>query len=166
MTPVTIVVSDTSPLNYLLLCDAADVLPRLFGKILVPEAVVAELQSEDAPPNVRSWAETLPSWVEIRNPTRVNIAPRLHTGEHDAICLALEVQADLLLIDERVGRRVAKELGLSVVGTLGILERAARNDLLDLPTTIDRLRRTTFKVDPSLLKALLERDAARRSQLE
>ena len=99
----------------------------------------------------------------VRNPARVDMSLKLHFGEREAICLALEMRADLLLIDVRVGRRVAKELGLNVVGTLGVLERAAQGDLLHLPTTIDRLRRTTFKVDPSLLQALLDRDAARRS---
>jgi len=88
---------------------------------------------------------------------------KLHFGEREAICLALEIHADLTLIDERVGRRVAKQLGLNVVGTLGILDRAAQGDLLHLPTAIDCLRRTTFKVPPSLLQALLERDAARRA---
>jgi len=162
VTPVTIVVSDTSPLNYLLLCGAADVLPRLFGKVIVPDAVLAELRSEDAPPSVRAWAEALPAWVEIRNPTHENTALKLHFGERAAICLALEMRADLVLIDERVGRRVAKELGLSVVGTLGVLEKAAQGGMLHLPTTIDQLRRTTFKVDPALLTAVLEGDAARR----
>jgi predicted nucleic acid-binding protein len=55
-------------------------------------------------------------------------------------------------------------LGLNVVGTLGVLERAAHGGMLDLPTTIDRLQQTTFKVDPMLLKAVLERDAARQRQ--
>jgi predicted nucleic acid-binding protein len=54
VTAVTIVVSDTSPLNYLLLCGAADVLPRLFGRVIVPRAVLAELGSDDAPPIVRA----------------------------------------------------------------------------------------------------------------
>ncbi len=57
--PVTIVVSDTSPLNYLLLCGAADILPQLFGKVTVPGAVLAELRSEDAPSIVRAWTEAL-----------------------------------------------------------------------------------------------------------
>ena len=160
--PVTIVVSDTSPLNYLLLCGAADVLPQLFGKVTVPGAVLAELRSEDAPSIVRAWAEALPAWIEIRNTEHVNASLRLHFGEREAICLALEMSADLVLIDERLGRRVVKELGLSVVGTLGVLERAAQGGMLDLAASIGRLRQTTFKVDPSLLKAVLDRDAARR----
>jgi predicted nucleic acid-binding protein len=155
---------DTGPLNYLLLCGSADVLRQLFGSIIVPDAVVAELRSEAAPPSVRAWAEALPAWIEIRNPARINTSLKLHLGEREAICLALEMGADLVLIDERVGRRVAKELGVGVAGTLGVLERAAQANMLDLPTTVDRLRRTTFRVDPSLLDAMLERDAASRAQ--
>jgi predicted nucleic acid-binding protein len=161
---MTIVVSDTSPLNYLLLCGAVDVLPRLFGKVTIPGAVLAELNSADAPSIVRAWTGALPAWIEVRDPAHVNASLKLHFGEREAICLALEMRADLVLIDERVGRRVAKELGLNVVGTLGVLDRAAQGGMLDLPTAIDRLQRTTFKVDPSLLKAVLERDAARREQ--
>ena len=58
---MTIVVSDTSPLNYLLLCKAIDVLPALFGDVMVPPAVLRELQSEDAPDVVRAWLEASPS---------------------------------------------------------------------------------------------------------
>jgi predicted nucleic acid-binding protein len=162
--PMTIVVSDTSPLNYLLLCGAVDVLPRLFGQVAIPGAVLAELNSPDAPSVVRAWTESLPGWIEVRDPEHVDASLKLHFGEREAICLALEMRADLVLIDERVGRRVARGLGLNVVGTLGVLERAAQSGMLDLPMTIDRLQQTTFNVDPSLLKAVLERDVAGRKQ--
>ena len=99
-----IVVSDTSPLNYLLLCGAVDVLPRLFGRIVIPNAVLAELQSDGAPAVVRAWAMALPVWAEVQAPTNVDAASGLHSGERDAICLALEIGADLLLIDERIGQ--------------------------------------------------------------
>ena len=60
-----VIVSDTSPINYLLLCGTLEVLPRLYGKIIIPRAVHAELANRDAPVMVREWAQSLPSWVAV-----------------------------------------------------------------------------------------------------
>jgi predicted nucleic acid-binding protein len=66
------------------------------------------------------------------------------------------------LIDEGKGRRVATRRKLRIIGPLGILELAADSGLLELPSAVDRLKRTTFYVAPSLLQTLLERDAERK----
>jgi len=159
---VSVVVSDTSPLNYLILCGTIDVLAPLFQRVVVPPAVLTELRSRDAPSLVRAWADALPSWIEVRRPARHDPSLTLHPGEWEAICLALEIGADFVLIDDRAARTAATERGLTVVGTLGILERAAAMNLLHLPTVLDALGQTTFKIAPSLIAALRERDAQRR----
>lgn len=159
-----VAVSDTSPLNYLVLCRTIDVLPRLFGKVVVPPSVLKELSHEDSPAAVNAWTAALPPWVEIQVVAQEDLALKLHPGERDAISLAMEIHADIVLLDDRAARTAAKERGLTVVGTLGILERAAVADLLDLPAVIDALGRTTFKIAPSLVKHALERDARRRAE--
>lgn len=157
-----VAVSDTSPLNYLVLCRAIGVLPRLFGKVVVPPSVLKELRHEDAPAAVRTWADALPPWVEAQGLAQEDLTLKLHPGERDAISLAMEIHADFVLLDDRAARTAAKERRLTVVGTLGILERAAVADLLELPAVLDTLGRTTFKIAPSLVKLALERDARRR----
>jgi predicted nucleic acid-binding protein len=159
---VTVVVSDTSALNYLVLCRAIDVLPRLFRRVVVPPAVLAELRSNDAPAAVRDWANALPSWAEVQKPTHDDPSLTLHPGEREVICLGIQIHADFVLLDDRAARRAAKQRGLTVIGTLGVLDKAAARSLLDLPPIIDALGRTTFKIAPSLMAAVLERDAQRR----
>jgi predicted nucleic acid-binding protein len=159
---VTVVVSDTSPLNYLILCGVIDVLPPLFQKVVVPPAVLTELRSRDAPSIVRTWTDALPRRVEAQSPSHRDPTLALHSGECEAICLAIEIHADFVLVDDRAARKAATELGLCVVGTLGVLERAAATNLLSLSTVLDALGQTTFKIAPALIAALRERDAQRR----
>ena len=61
-----LVVADTGPLNYLVLIDAIELLPKLFEKVFVPEAVRAELVHQDAPAVVRAWAAQPPAWLDVR----------------------------------------------------------------------------------------------------
>jgi predicted nucleic acid-binding protein len=82
---------------------------------------------------------------------------KLQAGEQGAILLAESTNADMILLDEKSARRVAAERGLRVTGTLGVLGEGATRGLVDLPAAIDRLRRTTFRCSPALLKATLDR---------
>jgi predicted nucleic acid-binding protein len=161
-----IVVADSSPLNYLVLIDTIDALPQLFARVLIPEAVARELQSPRTPPKVASWLTAQPAWLVIQAPTQPTSdqeLERLGAGEREAIMLVSEQRPNvLLLIDEGKGRRVANRRNFRIIGTLGILELAAESALLDLPSVVERLRRTTFYVAPSLLRTLLERDDERK----
>jgi predicted nucleic acid-binding protein len=152
------VVSDTSPLCYLLLIGEISVLPALFERILVPRAVAAELSHPAADRRLQDWIANPPHWLEIRDAPRPPLElDRLGPGESEAIALAEAVGADLLILDERKARKAAAERGLAVTGLLGLLADAAERGSIDLADTLDRLRRTNFRADPGLFKLLLEK---------
>jgi predicted nucleic acid-binding protein len=90
----------------------------------------------------------------------------LGAGERDAILLARELSADLVLMDDRSGRAEARRQQVVTTGTLGVLESAAMRGLLHLPEALSRLLETNFHVDQSLIDDLLERDARRRDEPE
>lgn len=154
-----IAVADASPLCYLVLIGEIDIIPKLFRRVAVPQAVIAELLHEDAPEVVRNWAANLPAWIASEATADVAIGglEKLQAGERAAIILAESIKADLVLLDEKAARRVAAERGLRVTGLLGVLGEAATRGLVDLPSAIDRLRKTTFRCSPALLKATLDR---------
>jgi predicted nucleic acid-binding protein len=96
-----IVVADTSPLNYLIRLGRPEVLREIYGRVLVPCAVLTEMQHAEAPAEVRAWASAPPSWLEAAQVRQLDpsLAAELGSGEREAISLALEVSADVLLID-------------------------------------------------------------------
>ena len=151
-----IVVADSSPLVALVNIKQVEILPRLFGTVLIPPEVHSELLSPRRPPTVRAFAAHLPLWLEVRTPQVVEAIPGLHLGEQAALSLAAETKADLILMDEKAGRRIAAERRLPVAGTVGVLERAAEQQLLNLREVFDLLKNTDFWVSPALLDARLE----------
>jgi len=154
------VVSDTSPIRYIVAIGEAELLPRLFSTLIIPYAVFQELNHPHTPGIVRRLMASAPSWLDVRQIKGIPIPAalaHLDAGEQEAIILAEQMQADLLLIDEKKGRYSAIERGLPVIGTLGVLELAARRYPLDLAGLFDTLLRTNFKVSPSLLAAVLKR---------
>jgi predicted nucleic acid-binding protein len=161
-----LVVADASPLHYLVLLESPHILHTLFGRIIIPRAVAEELQHPQTPARVRAWIAHSPEWLEIRAvgvPMDATLA-HLDSGEQEAIMLAQELQADLLLMDEWEGRREAERRTLAVTGVLGVLERAAQASLLDLPSTLTRLLATNFYAPANLIRDLLARDAARKAR--
>jgi predicted nucleic acid-binding protein len=156
---VQAVVSDTGPLHYLVLIERIGILPRLFTSVVVPETVRAELDRPETPAAVRNWVTKRPAWLQIRVAPAV-VEPRLrsmHAGERDAIAVAMALNADLLLMDDRVGVSAARSLGLVVTGTLGVLTIAHEQELTDLATAFARLKDTNFRYRHELLDALLAR---------
>jgi predicted nucleic acid-binding protein len=158
-----IVVADTAPLNYLILIGEIRLLPVLYGRVLIPPAVLGELSDPAAPDAVRRWIGQPSRWIEMRAPERipVDFSADLGPGEREAIALSGETGAAALPIDDQDGRREAVRRKLAAVGTLGIIDLAGAHDLADLPLAISRLRATNFRASARLLQYVLNRDAAR-----
>src|SRR2546428_7124623 len=161
-----LVIAAASPLHYLILLTSTEILPVLFGRIVIPRTVAQELQHPQTPAVVRAWMATPPAWLDIQD---VGTAPdaslaHLDAGERDAITFVQAMQADLLLMDEWEGRREAVRRALTVTGGLGVLERAAQRELIDLPTAVTRLLATSFYSSANLVRDMLIRDAERKSR--
>jgi predicted nucleic acid-binding protein len=150
-----IVVADTSPLNYLIQLGCIDSLRDIYGKLIVPRAVVTEMQHPGAPGAVRAWAAKPPAWVEVVSVSEMDgtLHPRLGEGEREAISLALVRGAHSLLIDERAGRTEAKH---RTVGTLAILFEAALLGYCEFPKALATLRGLGFRFSTALEAAMLE----------
>ncbi len=158
-----LVIADTGPINYLILIGHIDLLPRLFERVALPRAVARELSDLDAPAPVRSWIAAPPAWLEIHDAAGLPQVSGLDEGETAAIALAEFLHADLVLIDERTGFRVAKERGLRVTGTLGLLDMAADKALIDFSEAIQKLERTSFRRPEALLNVLLKKHSKNSS---
>lgn len=152
-----VVVADTSPINYLVLIAQIDLLRQLYARILIPPAVLAELKHPVAPKSVRDWAHNAPSWVEILSPKSSLILVQLDPGESEAIALATEVHAEVVLIDEQAGRQEALRRGLKVAGTLSVLDEADQAGLVVFDNAIAELRKTSFRVSQAVLSEIREK---------
>jgi len=155
------VVSNTSPLRYLIAVGRTDLVEHIFGRVLIPLAVQRELTHESAPRAVRQWMAQRPRWLAIRDsprPPDAELAKRLDCGEAEAIQLAADLGADFLLMDERSGRRIATARGLTVIGALGILLVSYGQGLLQNPLEVlAQLRATGFRISRRLAQGFEER---------
>ncbi|MGI8669086.1 MAG: DUF3368 domain-containing protein [Aridibacter sp.] len=153
-----IVIADTSPINYLVQIGEVELLEKLYGQIVIPNAVFEELKSDFAPIVVKKWISNKPHWLEIKN---VNSEldedlATLDKGEAEAIQIAKELKADLLIIDEKLGRKTAKEYGLKIIGTIGVLALAKEKNLINISEVIQKLENTSFYISDKLKNFLLE----------
>jgi len=138
-------VSNTSPLLNLAIIGRLELARAQFGSVVVPPAVAGEFRLEEGRPGssaLRRAAED--GWIAVEEPSDDplirTLRQDLDRGESEAITLAVEKEAGLILLDEREGRRRARNVGLEVTGALGILARADRRGELDsLSGALDRL---------------------------
>lgn len=125
-------ISNTSPLQYLYQCGLLDLLPGLFGQLIIPKAVVAEI-TEGRALGVRLPAIAELRWASIKAPKDPALLPLvadLGPGEREALALALESPGSLVILDDGLARRYAAHLGVRLIGTLGVLLRAKKQRLI------------------------------------
>jgi len=156
-----IVVSDTSPIIALQRIGHLHLLPTIFGRVVIPPAVHQEL--EFAVHHGLNFGEIDQSnWLEIHRVSNqfkiIELQQVLDTGESEAIALALELNADFILIDEKEGRAIATQEGIQVIGVLGILLRAKKTGLIDtIEPLLDQLvAQAGFWIADSTRRRVLE----------
>ncbi|MGB3517604.1 MAG: DUF3368 domain-containing protein [Elainellaceae cyanobacterium] len=155
-----IVVSDTSALSNLAMVDHLWLLEAIYQTVIIPGMVANELAAASNP--IISGIPKL-GWIQIQALTNSQLADKLQqergldAGEANAIALALELQADDLLIDERLGRQEAIRLGLSIIGILGILLVAKQRSLISQvqPVMDALIKKAGFRVSPQLFQRVL-----------
>jgi len=156
-----IVVSDTSPITNLAAIGQLDLLRQLYDTVIIPLAVYNEMVGVDRVVPGALEVQTL-DWIQTQTVADSNrvieIQENIHLGEAEAIVLALELEADLLVMDERRGRAVAMSYGVSVTGLLGVLLQAKRNGLLPaVKPVIDQLmEQVDFRIGSQLYVDILQ----------
>lgn len=158
-----IVISDTSVITNLAAIQQLRLLPQLYNQVILPQAVYRELVEIDPPVPGTLEVQSAP-WFEFRQVVNRSIVDRLRqevrldAGESEAIALALELNADLLLIDERRGRAEADRLGLRITGLLGIFVEAKRRNLIAaVKPLMDAVIATSeFRVSSALYEQILK----------
>jgi predicted nucleic acid-binding protein len=155
-----IIISDTSPILNLARIGRLQLLAALYHQVIIPPAVHEELvrSRRDLPPAVDLSSQP---WLTVATPkdqARVQkLREDLDPGEAEAIVLAIEHRADLLLVDERRARRIAKDAGLAVTGLLGTVVRAKRAGLIPLakPVLDELIHLARFWIGPDLYREVL-----------
>jgi predicted nucleic acid-binding protein len=106
-----LIVADTGPINYLIQIGEIEILPRMVEKVILPSPVQTELLHASAPAAVRTWAAQPPSWIEVRSATQKIEERDISATDREAIALAMELNASILLMDDSQARRCACRLG-------------------------------------------------------
>ena len=159
-----IVVSDTTPLIALMKASQLELLQKLFGKILIPQAVYQELTSNEAFQEEAAAIRNCPflEVVSISDGRVVDILRRatgLDLGESEAIIYAESSSADVLLIDERKGRQVAISMGLPVMGSIGVLSEAHASGLLTAEAfriALEKMQDAGIRLSERLIQSVLD----------
>ncbi|CAN5149612.1 DUF3368 domain-containing protein [soil metagenome] len=154
-----IVVSDTTPLHYLVLIDEVEILPRVLGEIIIPRVVFGELQHDHTPSKIKEYFRIPPTWLSVRQATGISDIrlEGIDRGEREAILLAEELEEDAILIDDLAGRRTAEARGLHVIGTLGLLEMAAESGFTGFLDAMFRIMDAGFFISLDLERELMKK---------
>ena len=143
------VVSNSTPIIALAKINRIDMLRELFGTITIPEAVYDEV-SDDGKNRAGSSEVSDSEWIimkQVHNRTAVDfLLVSVDLGEAEAIALAKESDADLLLIDDRAGRRISESVGLAITGTIGVLLRYYHGNPRAFKQSLDELIANGFRI--------------------
>src|ERR687895_1196019 len=144
------VVSNTSPLQYLHQLHLLELLPTLYGEVLVPYAVVSEIEAGRSLGVMLPVVESLP-WIRVKkveNPALLPLVPDLGAGEREVLALALERSRPLVILDDSFARSFAQRLGLPLTGTLGLLLKGKEMGRIDrVEPFLVRLEELNFRLD-------------------
>ena len=151
------VIVNTTPLIALADIGQLDLLHELYGEILIPDAVLSEIESEPA-----RLLVTNAQWIRkksISHPERKSLfKARLHSGEVEVIILAEEEEANLIIIDDNSAKKTAKFLGYNVTGTLGVLLKAKQEcEIESVKTLLDMLSDKGFFIDNDIRDIVLKK---------
>ena len=152
------IVSNTTPILSLLKINKLNLLKKLYGQIIIPFAVYQEIENGKE----KHYYQDLSSvdWIEIKkikNPGSKNFIFDLDDGEAEVMILANEIDADLVIIDEIIGRRYAKQLDLKITGTLGVLLKAKKEGyILSVEELLTELTQKGTWLNPKLITKVLQ----------
>lgn len=157
--PAQTVVVNATPVIGLALINRLDLLQHLYGEVLVPPSVRAEvLAGGPASPGFVELQRA--EWIlvtELQDPRRADLLSDLDRGEAEVIALAQELNATLVIVDERLARRHARRLGLKLTGTLGVLLKAKERGLVTaVKPLIDQLQRGGFRLADFVITEALQ----------
>ena len=157
--PMPKIVSNTTPLISLLKIDQLALLQKIYRNIIIPSAVFAEVEQGKTKPYYTDLSKL--DWIsiqEIREQKAMSYFYDLDAGEAAVIILATELKADLVIIDEILGRRFAKHAGHQVTGTLGILMKAKELGLIDkVGPLLDEMQQKGIWMSKQLKEKILKR---------
>ena len=161
-----IVVSNTSPITNLAAIGQLDLLRQMYQQVIIPEAVFEELTAESGrhPGAVVQQMD----WVQTRTVSNRAVVSALQVevdaGEAEAIALTQELTADLLLIDERIGRVIAARLGIRIIGLLGVMMEAKHRGLIrEIKPLVDALTNVGFRIGNDLYERVLQAAGEQKS---
>lgn len=158
-----IVISDTTPIISLLKAGQLELLKKLFGTVYIPQSVYRELTENEKFPEEAKTVQNCEFLLvdAVQNEKAVAILRKfagLDAGESEAIILADEKRSDVLLMDERKGRQVAKKMGISITGTIGMLAKAFDENILtkeDVIKCVERLKENNIRISEKLYQKLI-----------
>lgn len=158
-----IVISDTTPIISLIKIEKLNLLKELYEQIIIPEAVFSELTSNHDFENEISIVKNCDfiRTAKVVNTETLDVLKKisgLDSGESESIVLYDECNANLLLIDERKGRKVATQLGIKIIGTVGIMMQAFDKGLLtpsEIKSDLQKLISSDIRFSKSLCNRIL-----------